>query len=114
MLMTSPTEEPTLASMWCALAGISITDEFLEWPPDLFALTDVILKRSEVYRFILSPHPGMEWPPTRFDSWTDAIDEAALHWSECVEDPGRGLPILMRQEWGVLREGADVPLAHFA
>jgi hypothetical protein len=41
-------EEPTPASIWHALAGIPITDELLEWPADLFALTDVILERSEV------------------------------------------------------------------
>src|SRR6266851_7647127 len=52
-------EEPTPASIWHALAGIPITDELLEWPPDLFALTEVILERSEAYRFILSPPSGV-------------------------------------------------------
>ena len=37
--MSSPTEEPTAASMWHALAGSPITDEFLDWPADVFALT---------------------------------------------------------------------------
>ena len=46
---------PTLASTWQALAGSPIGDELLEWPPDVFALTDVILERAEAYRFVLSP-----------------------------------------------------------
>jgi hypothetical protein len=32
--------EPTLASTWQAVAGSPIEDELLEWPPDVFALTD--------------------------------------------------------------------------
>jgi hypothetical protein len=33
--MTSQTEELTPSSIWQAVAGSSITDEFLEWPADL-------------------------------------------------------------------------------
>jgi hypothetical protein len=40
-------EEPTPASKWHALAGSALTDELLEWPADLSALTNVILKRTE-------------------------------------------------------------------
>ena len=114
MLTSSPPDEPTIASMWCGLTGAPITDEFLQWPPDVFALTDIILSRSEAYRFILSSRPGSTWPPSRFRSWTDVIDQAARQWSEWVEDPARALPILLREEWSVLRERTDVPLEHLA
>ena len=30
-------EEPTSASVWYSLARGSITDEFLDWPADMFA-----------------------------------------------------------------------------
>ena len=53
--------EPTLASTWHAASCGAITDELLDWPPDLFALTNVILARSETFRFALSPI--QEWPP---------------------------------------------------
>jgi len=96
--------------MWRGLAGIPITDEFLQWPPDLFALTDVILKRSEAYRLILASRGGVDWPPSRFRNWTEAIEEAARRWSEWVEDPQRVLPILLRESWSVLRERAEMPL----
>jgi len=45
--MIAQTEEATLVSTWQALVGTPITNQFLEWPADLFAITDVILARSE-------------------------------------------------------------------
>ena len=54
--VTDVTEEPTPASVWQSVAGGAIDDELLEWPPDLFALTEVLLERSEVYRFALCRH----------------------------------------------------------
>jgi hypothetical protein len=53
--------EPTLASTWHAASSGAITDELLDWPPDVFALTNVVLARSEAFRFALSPVG--EWPP---------------------------------------------------
>jgi hypothetical protein len=41
--------EPTLASAWQAVAGSPISDQLIEWPPDVFALTDVILDRAEAF-----------------------------------------------------------------
>ena len=51
------------ASAWHSLTGSPIGDELLDWPADVFALTEVILKRSEVHRFALSPPEGWVWPP---------------------------------------------------
>ena len=48
-------EEPTLASTWQTVAATTIGDELLEWPPDLFALTETVLENSEAYRFALPP-----------------------------------------------------------
>ena len=42
-------KEPTPASVWYSLARASITDEFLDWPADMFALTEIILGRTEDY-----------------------------------------------------------------
>jgi hypothetical protein len=47
--------KPTCASSWYALSGGPITDDLLEWPPDLFALANVVLARAEAFRFALSP-----------------------------------------------------------
>jgi hypothetical protein len=42
-------DELTPAFVWRAAAGSEVTDAVLEWPPDLFALTDVVLGRAEVF-----------------------------------------------------------------
>ena len=67
-------ERPTLTSTWWAISGGGFTDELLAWPPDVFALTNVLLDRSEAFRFALSPPEGVRWPPTR--EWSDAVVDA--------------------------------------
>jgi hypothetical protein len=102
--------EPTLASAWQAVAGVPIGDELLEWPPDVFALTEVLLQRSEAYRFALSPPAGLTWPPASFPDWPGAVAGAARRWSSWAEDPNEAIPGLLAQEWAVLRERAGSPL----
>src|SRR5262249_37466209 len=107
-------EEPAPASIWAAVAGRPITDELLEWPPDLFALIDVILERSEAYRFLLSPPAGVEWPPRRLPRCSNAFEEAGREWSAWVEDQSGPIPDPLAEEWAVFRERADVPLKDLA
>ncbi len=106
--------EPTLASTWQAAAGSPITDELLEWPPDVFALTDVILERSEAYRFVFSPPDGMQWPPGGDASWSDAVGQAGRRWSAWVEDRDGLVPELVAENWAVLRERDEIPLEDLA
>ena len=56
-------EAPTPASVWQTVAGTTMGDDLLDWPPDLFALTEMILERSQAYRFALSPPAGTQWRP---------------------------------------------------
>lgn len=112
--MNLHTKEPTLASTWQAVSGSPITDEFLEWPADLFALTDVILGRSEGYRLVLSPTGDMEWPPRRFTNWSDAVEEASRQWSAWLEHRQGPIPELLAEEWSFFRERAGMPLEHLA
>src|SRR5215469_458906 len=93
------TTEPTLASTWQAVVGSPLNDQFLEWPADLFAVTNVLLERSEAYRFALSPSNGLEWPPRRFPNWSEAVEEAGRQWSVWVEDRQGPLPGLLAEEW---------------
>ena len=106
--------EPTSASVWSAVAGGQIGDELLDWPPDLFALTDVILARSEAHRFALSPPAGLSWPPDRVPGWPEAVSDSARRWSAWVEDGDGALPDLVAEKWAVLREDADTPLHRLA
>ena len=104
--------EPTLASTWQAASGGAITDDLLDWPPDLFALTNVILGRSEAFRFALSPIG--EWPPEGYPDWGRMVVEGGLHWGAWVEHRRGPPPELVRQEWAALKERADMPLEHLA
>jgi len=54
----SSTHRETLASAWRAVSEAGFTHDLLDWPPDVFALTNVLLRRSEVFRFALSPPAG--------------------------------------------------------
>ena len=87
--------------------GALITDRLLEWPPDVFALTNVVLARAEAFRYALS---AKEWPPQRFDDWAQAVIEAARHCSAWAEDRTGALPDLVASEWRVQCQGAEVPL----
>jgi hypothetical protein len=106
------TDEPTAESIWQAVAGTTIEDDLLEWPPDVFALTDTLLERSEAYRFALSPPEGAEWPPPDVPGWPDAVVDAGRRWSSWVEDRHGPLPDLLVREWKVLRDAAGSPLTH--
>lgn len=109
-MLAASSSELTPAAVWRAVAGATIEDEVLEWPPDLFALTDVVLERTEAYRFALSPPPGAQWPPARIPRWADAVVDAGRRWSGLLEDETGALPDLLAEEWQVFRDSAEVPL----
>src|SRR5215813_2597911 len=89
--------EPTLASTWQGMAGGGLTDELLEWPPDVFGLTNVVLDRSEAFRFALSPVGA--WPTDRVPDWAGAVEAAGRQWGAWVEGRREGIPELVRDEW---------------
>src|SRR6516162_4599191 len=65
--------EPTLSSAWYAASGAPISDRLLEWPPDVFALTNVLLTRAEAFRYALS---FKDWPPSPFGDGARSVEEA--------------------------------------
>ena len=103
-------DEPTAASVWQSVAGTTIEDHLLEWPPDVFALTHTLLERSEAYRFALSAPDEAEWPPSEVPGWPDAVVDAGRQWSSWAEDRHGPIPDLLAQEWKVLRDAIDSPL----
>jgi hypothetical protein len=80
--------DPTPASLWMAIAQAPPTDELLDWPPDLFALTDTILARSEAYRFALAPPEGARWPPGDSRDWSDTVEAAGRRYPAAVQNGG--------------------------
>jgi hypothetical protein len=107
-------EEPTLASVWYSLTGGSISDEFLNWPADMFALTEVILRRSEVYRFVLSPPRSAVWPPSHISNWAESVEETGRQWSLWIENRKTAFPDLLAEEWQAFRDRAGILLTNLA
>lgn len=112
--INSRTAQPTIASTWHAVGGTSITNDLLDWPADLFALTDVILGRSEAYRFAFSPPKGVKWPPSRLPNWSEEVEEAGRQWGVWVEDRNSPFPDLLAEEWTFFRDRARMPLEDLA
>src|SRR5262245_36585303 len=106
------TGDPTLASTWEAIAGRRPSDELLDWPPDVFAFTNVALDRAEAFRFAISPVGA--WPPARFGDWPAAVEEAGRGWSAWVEDRRAAFPALVSEEWAAVRERLDMGLEDLA
>jgi hypothetical protein len=111
---SDPDSGPTLAGTWLAASNTAISDALLEWPADLFALTNVILERAQVFRFVLSPPAGEQWPPISTEGWSEQVREAAHAWSAAVDEPGQPLPAELTDEWHRLVDGLDTPLEHLA
>lgn len=79
-------------------------DEQLCWPPDVFALTNLVLDHTEGYRFVVAPPPGGRWPP--FDHWEAEVQRAAQAWKASVDVP----PPLVRACWDTLTLRRQLPL----
>jgi len=94
------------------VTGGEITDRLLEWPPDVFALTNLVLDRGEAFRFALSPVD--RWPPARYPDWRLAVVEAGREWSGWTEAPTGEPPDLVAQEWQLISEHATAPLEELA
>ena len=103
---------PTLSSTWRAAAGTPIDDQLRNWPPDVFALANVLLGQSEAFRFTLSPID--EWPPRGHPRWAEEVGEAAVAWSAWAEQGQGPPPDLVRDLWTVVRERAESPLDDLA
>jgi hypothetical protein len=102
-----PVSGPTASSTWLGASGAPITDELVEWPPDVFALTNVVLARAEAFRFAL---PRQGWPPARFADWAHDVEDAGRRWSAWAQNRAGALPELVTAEWSVFRERFEAPL----
>jgi len=106
----TPTTGPTVGAVWRAVADAPITDGLLQWPADLFAVTNVLLAHAQAFRLAVSPPTGQRWPPPEPASWSDAVERAAHEWKMWVEEPAGPAPGLLAEELEVLLEGVDTPL----
>jgi hypothetical protein len=106
--------QATLASAWEAVSGAGFAHDLLEWPPDVFAVANVLLDRSEAFRFALPRPDGARWPPSGAGDWRDDVVDAGREWSAWVEDPLGPVPSMVAEAWRVASEHAHQPLADLA
>jgi hypothetical protein len=99
---------PTVGSAWEAIRAPVTWDELLAWPPDVFALTELLLVQADAYRFVSSPPAGAAWPP--YERWTESVQAAGREWSEAARlglAPGSATIVF---PWETLSKARDVPL----
>ena len=99
----------TLASYFEAFSPAPEWDRLPQWPPDIFALTNLVLDHTETYRFAVAPPAGVRWPPS--SDWNVQVREQALRWRANVGDGLEGLVPLVRRHWDVIATYRDTPLA---
>jgi hypothetical protein len=106
-------QETTAGSLWQAMSGRPLSADLLDWPPDLFALTSLLLQRSGAFRFALSPPPGRQWPPGSRREWSTTVEAAGREWSGVVDAPGEPVPPLLVSMMEVVVAAATTPLEEF-
>ena len=95
----------SVRSYFDAFAPAPQWDELVSWPPDVFALTNLVLDHTEGYRFVVAPPAGRTWPP--LPDWNGQVLAAAAAWREAAGKP----PPLVAHLWRALTQHREVPLA---
>ena len=95
--------EYTVASYFETFAPGVDWNRLVEWPPDVFALANLVLDHTEGYRFVVAPPSGERWPP--IPDWGAEVRAAARRWRDL--EP----PALVRRCWHAVTQHRDVPLA---
>jgi hypothetical protein len=95
----------SISAAWQRVTCAPISDAVLEWPPDLFALTDVVLHRSEAYRLRSHARHLARFAPR--------IGPPRSSPSAVVGGDVR-IPELVAAEWRVVRERSSTPLEDLA
>ncbi|HEY7793093.1 MAG TPA: hypothetical protein VIA10_03705 [Gaiellaceae bacterium] len=98
----------TVSSYFDAFAPAPAWDELVWWPPDVFALTNLVLDHTEGYRFVIAPPTGRRWPA--LPDWNAQVQTAGLAWREAVDEPRGELPSIVRDRWEVISALRQTPL----
>src|SRR6266545_4417032 len=98
----------TVGSVWETIGPPVPWERLLTWPPDVFALTDLLLVQADAYRFVSSPPAGAAWPP--HDRWTASVRMGGREWSEAVRLGTAPGPGMLLDQWEILSKAREVPL----
>ena len=104
----------TVGGLWEWLAHGPVSDEWLEWAPDIAACTSVLLQRSQAFRFVVSPpQPGV-WPPPGERPFSERVRDAASEWRRAMDAGTGAAPTEVKRYWRSLTDRLDIPLADLA
>lgn len=107
--MSISSHGPTVASYVGAFWPSQVWTDLSAWPPDVFALTNLVLDHTDAYRLAVSPPPGSRWPPV--PNWGSLVTTAAEEWTTAAVHARQPLPEAVNRFWRVLMGHADTPLA---
>ena len=99
----------TIGSYFEAFSPAPSWTELGAWPPDVFALTNLVLDHTEAYRFAVAPPAGRRWPPS--PDWEARVRQGASAWRDAASNGDVTLPEPLRAEWERLTGCLQVPLA---
>jgi hypothetical protein len=103
---------PTIGSYVDTFGPMPPWPQLCDWPPDVFALANLVLDDTEAYRFAVAPPPGRIWPPTA--TWNDDVTGAARAWRASAGqesgEPGTPPPAV-QSAWEVVTRFRDEPLS---
>ncbi len=101
--------EPTVDSYFKAFYPAPNWDELPAWPPDVFALANLVLDHTEAYRFAVSPH-GRPWPPG--PDWNQRVTAAGLDWRLLAQPRlGELTPPQVGEQWEILCRHRETALS---
>lgn len=105
----SASAERSVVAYFRAFAPAPSWHELVWWPPDVFALTNLVLDHTESYRFVVAPPDGERWPPMA--DWGGAVRLAARAWRDASGARGCQPPALVSRCWDTLTRDRHMPLA---
>jgi hypothetical protein len=106
-VLPSPAAEPTISSYFDAFAPAPPWERLTAWPPDVFALANLLLDHAEAYRLAVAPPPGRRWPPTA--DWNQRIEEAGRDWAAAAA-ANAAAPVAVQVHWDALTPFKDRPI----
>ena len=98
----------SIASYFDAFAPAPAWDDLVSWPPDVFALTNLVLDHTEAYRFVVAPPRGRRWPA--LPEWGARVSDAAVAWRVAVEAGATDPPPLVRRCFDTVTRNRTMPL----
>ncbi|HEX2850163.1 MAG TPA: hypothetical protein VHN98_06410 [Acidimicrobiales bacterium] len=111
----APARGLTIGQLWEWLTDGRVSDDLLAWPPDVAALTTVLLERSQAFRFVVSPPPGESWPPPERDApFAEVVGRAADEWCTAVDSEDGAVPAVIERLWRTVMEHLDTAVADLA